>query len=94
MRPLSALPLSAVVLLGMCGCGGGQPTPPAPAAPPTATASNDSITTLCAEEDNICVALTGDVELFAVEATHPSYQVGQDNCAPDFSNCPDDPGPS
>ncbi len=57
-------------------------------------ADNRSTATLCAEQDNVSIALTGAVQSFVVEATHPGYQVGADNCAPDFTNCPDDPGPT
>lgn len=53
----------------------------------TATASNQSISTLCAENDNINISFSGDVMSFVIEATHPSYDVGTYNCAPDFSNC-------
>jgi hypothetical protein len=54
----------------------------------TAIASNQSISTLCAEEDNINIPFSGDVTSFVIEATHPTYEVGTDSCTPDFSNCP------
>lgn len=54
----------------------------------TAIASNQSTSTLCAEDDNINIPFSGDVTSFVIEATHPTYEVGTDNCAPDFSNCP------
>ncbi|MCH8069121.1 MAG: hypothetical protein IID16_07665 [Candidatus Marinimicrobia bacterium] len=54
----------------------------------TAIASNQSISTLCAEDDNINIPFSGDVTSFVIEATHPSYEVGTDICTPDFSNCP------
>ena len=59
----------------------------------TAIALNQSISTLCAEDDNINIPFSGDVTSFVIEATHPTYEVGTDNCAPDFSNClPPEPG--
>jgi hypothetical protein len=54
----------------------------------TAIAANHSTPTLCAEEDNVNIPLLGDVQSFVVEATHPTYDIGQDNCDPDFTNCP------
>jgi hypothetical protein len=52
-------------------------------------AENRSSPTTCAEEDNINVPLyAGRASLFWVVATHPTYEVGADNCAEDFSGCP------
>ena len=52
-----------------------------------ALATNQSTITSCAEEDNVNIPLTGQVASFIIEATHPTYPVAPDNCAPDFSNC-------
>lgn len=68
----------------LLGCNSGSTAPP-----PPPTASNQSTATQCAEEDNVNVPLRGNVPSFVVEATHPGYEVGQDNCDPDFTNCPD-----
>ncbi|MCP4214951.1 MAG: hypothetical protein GY765_09850 [bacterium] len=54
---------------------------------PVVCASNNSVATLCAEEDNVNIPLTGTVESFIIEALHPSYTVGTDNCNADFTNC-------
>jgi len=56
-------------------------------APPT-TAHNLSTPTLCAEEDNVNIPVSGNVGVFVIEATHPTYEVGLDNCQADFRNCP------
>jgi hypothetical protein len=56
-------------------------------APPT-TARNLSTPTLCAEEDNVNIPISGNVGAFVIEATHPTYAVGLDNCQADFTNCP------
>jgi hypothetical protein len=51
-------------------------------------AENNSYTTTCAEEDNVNVPIFApDVKGFRVVATHPTYEVGVDNCDPDFSGC-------
>jgi len=52
-------------------------------------AENKSYPTSCAEEDNINVPIFArqPVERFRVVATHPTYEIGEDNCAPDFSGC-------
>ena len=55
------------------------------------TAANRSTFTLCAEEDNVNIPLTGRITSFVIEATHPTYPVPPDNCGPDFSNCPPAP---
>ncbi|MBI4524234.1 MAG: hypothetical protein HY695_10535 [Deltaproteobacteria bacterium] len=49
-----------------------------------------STATLCAEEDNVNIPLSGEVTSFVIEATHPTYPVAVDSCAADFTNC----GPS
>lgn len=54
----------------------------------TALASKASTVTLCAEDDNVNIPISGDVTSFFVEATNPIYPIGVDNCKPDFSGCP------
>lgn len=51
-------------------------------------AANLSTPTLCAEEDNVNIPIFGDLQSFVIEATHPAYNVGTDNCEADFTNCP------
>jgi hypothetical protein len=51
-------------------------------------AANQSTETLCAEEDNINIPIYGNLQSFVIEATHPDYSVGTDNCEADFTNCP------
>ena len=55
---------------------------------PFTSARNLSTPTLCAEEDNVNVPISGNVGAFVIEATHPEYAVGSDNCQADFTNCP------
>lgn len=57
----------------------------------TAQATNRSSRTACAEEDNVNVSFSGRISSFVIEATHPTYPVAPDSCAPDFSNCPTAP---
>jgi hypothetical protein len=53
-----------------------------------ATAINRSTVTACAEEDNINIPLEHpEMRNFLIQATHPDYVVGIDNCAADFTNC-------
>jgi len=63
---------------------------------PTGWAENRSYSTTCKEEDNINVSLFGSrVDRFRIVATHPTYEVGVDNCDPNFSGCPTPtPGPT
>lgn len=61
---------------------------PSRAEVPLTTARNLSTPTVCAEEDNINIPISGNVSHFVIEATHPTYAVGLDNCQADFSNCP------
>lgn len=90
MRDPGLIMLAAALLChGGCGGSGAQGEPAAV----KAVAENRSTATLCAEQDNVNIALTGSVRSFVVEATHPTYDVGTDNCDPDFRGCPDDPGP-
>jgi hypothetical protein len=52
-------------------------------------ARNDSYSTTCAEDDNVNVPIFArQVNRFQVRATHPTYNVGVDNCNPNFSGCP------
>jgi hypothetical protein len=62
------------------------------AEPPLTTAHNLSTSTLCAEEDNVDIPISGPVGAFVIEATHPTYDVGIDNCQADFRNCPSSGG--
>ncbi|HJQ24091.1 MAG TPA: hypothetical protein VKA60_09275 [Blastocatellia bacterium] len=53
-----------------------------------AVAENWSAATTCAEDDNVNVALRSKlVQSFQVTALHPAYEIGNDNCAADFSGC-------
>lgn len=63
---------------------------------PTGWAENRSYSTACKEEDNINVPIFGsEVDRFRIVATHPTYEVGVDNCDPNFSGCPTPtPGPT
>lgn len=61
---------------------------------PVACATSKSAGTSCAEEDNVNIPLFGGAKSFVVEATHPTYAVGADNCAADFTNCPAASDPS
>lgn len=55
---------------------------------PLCWAQNNSYKTTCPEQDNINVPIFGaQVTRFQVTATHPTYAVGADNCAPNFSGC-------
>ena len=55
-------------------------------------ADNLSKPTLCAEEDNVHIALRAaplqHVESFVVEARQPTYEIGVDHSEPNFTNCP------
>src|SRR5262245_9502934 len=55
-------------------------------------ADNLSKPTLCAEEDNVHIALRAApsqrVESFVVEARQPKYDIGVDHSEPNFANCP------
>lgn len=51
-------------------------------------AENRSTSTTCAEEDNIDVPLFAPhYDRYKVIATHPTYDIGADNCEADFSGC-------
>ena len=55
---------------------------------PPSWARNDSYFTTCAEADNVNVPLfCPTITSFQVIATHPTYDIGVDNCNPDFSGC-------
>jgi len=51
----------------------------------TAEVQNRSVSTLCAEEDNVNIALTSEARCYLLEATHPG--IGYGPCPPDFTNC-------
>lgn len=63
-------------------------TPRFAQAAPLAVASNYSYPDLCAEHDNVNVALQGEVTRFAIIATHPAYGPTNCDCSPDFNGCP------
>jgi hypothetical protein len=59
-------------------------------------ARSEGYHTLCAEMDNVLIALEGEpVRRFTIRARHPAYIAGRedDSMAPDFTNCdfPDEP---
>ncbi len=63
---------------------------PALAAPASVRIANESVATLCAEEDNVDLRLhSPSVRRFRVEATHPAVigTIVQDITAPDFTDC-------
>lgn len=72
--------LGVLWALALLGLG----TVPARAAP---FCLNKSYITTCDEEDNVNVPIFGRVSRFRVVALHPTYEVGEDNCEPDFSGC-------
>jgi hypothetical protein len=55
---------------------------------PCVILDNNSVSTLCAEEDNINIPLYGMLSKFVIEATHPGYEVTTYDCPPNFTNCP------
>ena len=78
IRPLACL----AVLIGLAA--------PALAAPVNVRITNQSVPTLCAEEDNVDLRLTSEtVRRFRIEAVHPSVigTIVQDTTAPDFTDC-------
>lgn len=65
-------------------------TPPALAAPASVRIANESVPTLCAEEDNVDLRLHGaTIRRFRVEALHPAAvgTIVSDITAPDFTDC-------
>jgi hypothetical protein len=51
-------------------------------------AENHSYPTTCAEEDNVNVPVFArEIRSLRVVTTHPTYDIGIDNCNPDFSGC-------
>ncbi|WP_296577613.1 hypothetical protein [Phreatobacter sp.] len=63
---------------------------PGLAAPASVRIANESVATLCAEEDNVDLRLHSPaVRRFRVEATHPAVigTIVQDITAPDFTDC-------
>jgi parallel beta-helix repeat protein len=55
----------------------------------TGWVENHSYPTTCAEEDNVNLPIFSGqpVKRFRVVATNPTYDIGDDNCAADFSGC-------
>lgn len=63
---------------------------PAMAEPASVRFTNESVPTLCAEEDNVDIRLAGPaVTRFRIEAVHPPHvgTIVQDITAPDFTDC-------
>jgi hypothetical protein len=63
---------------------------PALAEPASVRITNETVPTLCAEEDNVDLRLHGPaVRRFRIEAVHPAAigAIVQDSTAPDFTNC-------
>lgn len=56
-------------------------------APVVAYAANASAPTLCAENDNVNVAIYGDGRRFTLEAIHPQYDADLWLCEADFDDC-------
>jgi len=90
-HPLStiwrSLALSMLLLTG--GCAAISTTALTPVAIPVDFV-NASRPTLCAEEDNVYVKLTGpDISAFRIRAEHPPYlaDITTDLTAPDFTSC-------
>jgi hypothetical protein len=55
---------------------------------PLGVACNRSYASACPEEDNVTIPLRSrETTRFHVFATHPLYEVGVDQCSPDFSTC-------
>ncbi len=84
-RPLlRGLALAAV--LGVCGL-----TARPAAAESLALAQNETVPTLCAEEDNVNVALltpsNQNILSYTIEASHPGYSYTVDHSDPIWDNC-------
>ena len=62
--------------------------------PAAACAVAMSAPTACAENDNVNIPLRGGATSYTITATHPTYTVGVDSCAADFSNCATSTDPS
>ncbi|MBX9993066.1 hypothetical protein [Phreatobacter oligotrophus] len=63
---------------------------PSLAAPVSVRVANESVPTLCAEEDNVDLRLSApNVRRFRIEANHPAVigTIVQDTTAPDFTDC-------
>ncbi len=76
-------PLAAAALLALLAA-------PGIAAPASVRLANESVPTLCAEEDNVDLRLhSGAVRRFRLEAVHPAVigTIVQDITAPDFTDC-------
>ena len=79
-----------ILLAGLIACASPALGPPALAAPASVRIANESVPTLCAEEDNVDLRLHGaTVRRFRVEALHPAAvgTIVQDITAPDFTDC-------
>ncbi|MGE3935217.1 MAG: hypothetical protein AB7F67_18290 [Rhodospirillaceae bacterium] len=78
MRAIAAL----LCLLGLASAAAAQEI--------AVEASNRSVPTLCAEEDNVHISLAAPaIRRFRIEARHPAYigTLNVDRWAPDFSHC-------
>lgn len=83
--------LVSVIFLYACnnnGNGGTESDLPEGPTQVVASASNLSSETHCAEEDNINIPFVANIQSFNIEATHPIYEIEQDNCAANFTDCP------
>lgn len=83
---LIAILVAMFLLVGCTGCGGGGGG--GKATPILLTATSKTTATLCAEEDNVNVPITGTATSFLIEATHPISGSASGGCQPDFTNCP------
>ena len=59
--------------------------------PVTAKAQNRTTETQCSENNNVNIPLSAEVKSFLIEAIHPTYEYKEDNCQPNFENCPEPP---
>jgi len=78
------------VLAGLVALAGSILSPAVHAAPASVRIANESVPTLCAEEDNVDLRLHGAaVTRFRVEAMHPAAigTIVSDITAPDFTDC-------
>jgi hypothetical protein len=82
---LADLSLAALLIVGWL--------PPSPAAAESLVlARNETVPTLCAEEDNVNVALLTPsnriITSYSIEARHPAYPYDEDHGDPIWGNCP------
>lgn len=94
MRMVSSLALCLSALLSSAsGCAGRAPKgapPPRGPAPLSVSIANQSEPVLCAEKDNVSIALTGeDVRSFRIEVAHPVYasSLRRDSKEADWTAC-------